>query len=227
VKIVKNLLTASLIQSALKLPAASRRRFQHENHQPRQRLRRRISVMTFNSIHIPDHLYFVTASICGWQPLLSEPEYANIVLNSFTWLRQEKRISLFAFALMPTHLHSIVLPLDRSIGELLQNFGSFTAHEILKKLQEENRKDLLEFFHVHRRDSSVEHSIWQDIQAKNIYTEKFLLQKLEYIHQNPVAKDWNLVQNRARYEYSSACFYDEGREPIIEIDDIREYLSQK
>ena len=65
------------------------------------------------------------------------------------------------------------------------------------------------------------------MQAKNIYTEKFLLQKMEYIHQNPVAKEWNLVQERADYKYSSACFYDEDKQPIIEIDDIREYLSKK
>jgi putative transposase len=180
--------------------------------------------MTFDSRHIPDHLYFVTASTIGWKPLFSETEYAEIVLNSLSWLRQEKRMSLYAFVLMPTHLHSIVLPLDWSIGNLLQNFGSFTAHKILQKLLEENRKDLIEFFHAHRRDNNLEHSIWQDIQAKNIYSEKFLFQKMEYIHQNPVANELGLVQDRAEYQYSSACFYDEGRRPVIEIDDIRDFL---
>jgi len=62
------------------------------------------------------------------------------------------------------------------------------------------------------------------VQAKNIYTEKFLAQKMEYIHQNPVAKEWNLVQDRASYIYSSACFYDDDRQPIVEIDDVRELL---
>jgi REP element-mobilizing transposase RayT len=180
--------------------------------------------MTFDSLYIPDHLYFVTASICGWKPLFSEKEYAEIVLSSLAWLRREKRMSLYAFALMPTHLHTIVLPLDRSIGELLQNFGSFTAHKILRKLKDDDRKDLLAFFHTQRHDSREEHGIWQDIQAKNIYTEKFLEQKIEYIHQNPVAEGWNLVQDRADYEYSSACFYDKNQQPIIDIDDIRVLL---
>ena len=193
----------------------------------RRRPRRRFSNMTFSSKPVPDHLYFVTASVCGWQPLFIEKEYVEIVLNSFTWLRQEKRMALFAFVIMPTHLHTIALPLDRSIGELLQSFGSFTAHTILKKLRENNRKELLDFFHKHRCDSSLEHSIWQDIQAKNIYSEKFLTQKIEYIHQNPVAREWKLVRARADYEYSSACLYDNDQQPIIEINDIREYLSQK
>jgi len=180
--------------------------------------------MTFDSIHIPDHLYFVTAGIVGWKPLFSETGYASIILNSLAWLRQEKRMSLYAFVLMSTHLHAILSPLNRPIGELMQNFGSFTAHKILQNLRKEKRKDLLDFFHAHRRDNSLEHSIWQDIQAKNIYTENFLLQKMEYIHQNPVAKEWNLVQDHAEYPYSSACYYDEGRQPIIEIDDIRDFL---
>lgn len=180
--------------------------------------------MTFDSRYIPDHLYFVTATICGWKPLFLDSGYAEIVLNSLTWLRQEKRMSLYAFALMPTHLHKIVLPRDRSIGELLQNFGSFTAHKILRKLKDDNEKELLSFFHSQRHDVREEHGIWQDIQAKNIFTEKFLLQKMEYIHQNPVADELNLTQDRADYPYSSACFYDEGRQPIIEIDDIRGFL---
>lgn len=180
--------------------------------------------MTFDSKHIPDYLYFITASTVGWKPLFSKSEYAKIVLDSLAWLRQEKRMALYAFVLLSTHLHAILLPLDRSIGELLQNFGSFTAHKILHKLREEKQKDLLDFFHTHRRESSLEHSIWQDIQAKNIYTEDFLLQKMEYIHQNPVANVLDLGKDRAEHLYSSACFYDKNQQPIIEIDDIRELL---
>ena len=82
--------------------------------------------------------------------------------------------------------------------------------------------DLLEYFHKHRRDERHEHSIWQDIQEKNIFSNKFLKQKMEYIHQNPVAKEWSLVKDRADYNYSSACYYDNDRLPLIEIDDIRE-----
>lgn len=180
--------------------------------------------MTFGSRHIPDHLYFITATIWGWKPLFLKPEYAEIVLNSLAWLRQEKRMSLYAFALMSTHLHTTVLPRDRSIGELLQNFGSFTAHKILRTLKDNNEKELLAFFHSQRLDNREEHGIWQDIQAKNIDSEKFLAQKMEYIHQNPVAKDSDASQDRAAYLYSSACFYDKNQRPIIEIDDFREIL---
>ena len=93
---------------------------------------------------------------------------------------------------------------------------------MLSELRKDQRHDLLQFLHKQRRDARHEHSIWQDIQAKNIYSAKFLIQKMEYIHNHPVSKDWKLVDDRADYEYSSVCFYDKGIKPIIPITDIKE-----
>jgi hypothetical protein len=52
----------------------------------------------------------------------------------------------------------------------------------------------------------------------------FLREKLEYVHNNPLAKHWCLVDARSDYAYSSACFYDEGLEPVAKVDDVREWL---
>ncbi|MEW6718350.1 MAG: hypothetical protein AB1345_12735 [Chloroflexota bacterium] len=48
---------------------------------------------------------------------------------------------------------------------------------------------------------------------------------MEYIHSNPVSKRWILVDDRADYLYSSACFYDRDETPVIPIDDVREFLA--
>ncbi len=180
--------------------------------------------VTFPSRDLPGHLYFITATVCGWKPLFARPEYAQIVLNSLAWLQQNGKCSLFAFVLMPSHLHAIVGPESEPIGSVLQAFGSFTAHKILERLRTERRSGWIQFFHEERRDERHARSIWQDIQAKNIYSMKFLQQKMEYIHSNPVRKEWKLVEDRADYAYSSACFYDSGKEPIIAIKDVRQWL---
>ncbi len=180
--------------------------------------------MTFPSFNDPTHLYFITATVIEWKQLFIAHEYARIPLNSLAWLQEQKMILLFAFVLMPSHLHAILKPEVDSIGEIVQQFGSFTAHEILKKLRMDNQKDLLNIFQQKKRDERHKHSIWQDMQAKNIYSLDFLWQKMEYIHQNPVAKDWKLVEDRADYLYSSAGYYDYGKKPIIEITDMNEWL---
>lgn len=181
--------------------------------------------MTFKSFHDPTHLYFITASIIEWKHLFVVDEYAKIVLNSLEWMQKEKRILLFAFVIMPSHIHAILKPESNPIGEIVQQFGSFTAHEILKKLSQQKRTEWLEIFQQNKRDPRHQHSIWQDIQAKNIYSMDFLQQKMEYIHQNPVAKNWKLTEDRADYAYSSAGYYDYGRKPVIEITDINEWLT--
>ena len=181
--------------------------------------------MTFSGFHDSTHLYFITASIIDWKHIFALQEYAHIPLNSLAWLQQQKRISLFAFVIMPSHLHAILKPESDSIGEIVQQSGSFTAHEIPKKLRAQNQKDLLDLFQQKKRDQRHQHSVWQDIQAKNVYSIDFLWQKMEYIHQNPVAKDWSLVEDRANYLYSSAEYYDYGRKPRIEITDVNEWLT--
>ena len=181
--------------------------------------------MTFHSIHDPTHLYFVTASVVEWIPLFKYPKYTEIILNSLSWMQKEKRLLLFAFVIMPTHAHVIIKPEKETIGEVVQQFGSFTAHEILKKAREDGKTDWLKTFEQEKRDPRHKHSIWQDFQAKNIFSMEVLEQKLEYIHQNPIAKDWKLAADRADYAYSSAGYYDYGRKPIIEITDINEWLA--
>jgi REP element-mobilizing transposase RayT len=180
--------------------------------------------MTFSAVHDVSHLYFVTASIAGWKHLLSKPAYIQIVLDSLVWFQNEKRILLFAFVIMPSHLHMILKPEEAMIGDVIRDFGSYTAHAILHELHKDKMQDLLLFFHQQRRDARHKHSIWQDIQAKNVYSHAFLSQKLDYIHGNPVSKKWRLAANQAAYKYSSACFYEKGLSPIIPITDINEWL---
>ena len=109
------------------------------------------------------------------------------------------------------------------MSEIKQKFGSFTAHAILKELRGQNRDELLAYFHQKALESKEmkNHKIWENIQAKNVYSQEFLIQKLEYIHNNPIQPRWQLVETRALWKYSSACFYDEDKIPIIPISDVR------
>ena len=183
--------------------------------------------MTFKPYYDPTHLYFITATVLGWKQLFIQPDYARIILDSLDWHRKNSRWNLYAYVVMPSHLHTIIKPLDnRSISRILQSYGSFTAHAVLDRLQNDQRYDLLDFFAQRQdRDASKQHQIWQPIQAKNISSIPFLQEKLEYIHNNPIAKKWHLVEDRADYTYSSAGYYDRGLTPPVEVDDIREWLS--
>jgi len=183
-------------------------------------------LMTFKLYDDPTHLYFATATVLGWKRLFAQPTYAEIVLGSLEYHRRHARWLLFAFVIMPNHAHFVIQPCaDYTISEVVQSFGSFTAHAILHRLREEGRAELLEFF-AERADSDAgkRHQIWMPIEAKNVFSAEFLRQKVEYIHNNPVQDHWRLVEARADYAYSSACFYDRGEKPMIEVDDLGRWL---
>ena len=182
--------------------------------------------MTFKPQHDPTHLYFVTATILGWKHLFIESAYREIILQSLDFHRRQGRCLLFVFALMPNHVHFIIQPLgEQTILTVLQSFGSYTAHAILNRLRQDGRTDLLAFFSQRQnRDAGKQHQIWLPIEAKNVFSVKFLRQKVEYIHDNPVAKHWRLVGDRADYTYSSACFYDRDEQPVVVVDDVREWM---
>jgi putative transposase len=185
-----------------------------------------MSHVTFKPQHDPSHLYFVTATLLHWHPLFKERAYARIVLDSLDWHRRNGKWALYAYVLMPNHLHAILMPLgDATISGVLQSFGSFTAHAILARLREGERREVLALFaHRQSRDAAKRHQIWYPIQAKNVFSPEFLREKLEYIHNNPVARQWRLADVRADYTYSSACFYDRSATPVVEVDDVREWL---
>jgi hypothetical protein len=48
------------------------------------------------------------------------------------------------------------------------------------------------------------------------------MQKLKYIHNNPMAEHWNLVQNPYDYKYSSARYYDVNEKSFEFLKDLLE-----
>ncbi len=46
--------------------------------------------------------------------------------------------------------------------------------------------------------------------STDLYNHKTFLQKLKYIHRNPVQERWSLAGTVEEYKYSSARFYETG-----------------
>lgn len=52
------------------------------------------------------------------------------------------------------------------------------------------------------------HKVFEDsFDAKPTYHRQFLIQKISYIHLNPVRRKWKLADHWEDYEHSSARFY--------------------
>jgi len=53
------------------------------------------------------NIYFTTASIYNWLPLLQKDEFKDILISSLKFLKDNDRLDVFAFVIMPNHLHII------------------------------------------------------------------------------------------------------------------------
>jgi hypothetical protein len=68
--------------------------------------------------------------------------------------------------------------------------------------------------------------VWEaEYQAKNVFSPEFLVQKLEYVHQNPVQPHWHLAVSPEAYPWSSARFYVKGERALIPLSDAGELLA--
>ena len=150
---------------------------------------------------------FFTATIQKWKNLLKDDEYKDIIIDCLKFLVSQNRVEVNAFVIMSNHVHIIWQPLQHySISQIQTSFTTHTAKSIKKKLLETNT-GLLEEIKVNKYDRKYQ--VWKrDSLSIELFTENTFMQKLNYIHENPVAA--GLVTNPEEYKYSSAKFYESG-----------------
>ena len=156
----------------------------------------------------PEHWsQFYTATIYKWKHLLSADKHKEIIINSLRFLVNDKRIELNALVIMSNHIHLIWQPMfGFTPSDIQASFMKYAAQQ-LKRLLKENTKEFLEEFKVDKYDR--EYQIWKrDPLSIELFTENVFLQKLEYIHSNPV--NAGLCNYPEKYKYSSAQFYHSG-----------------
>ena len=154
-----------------------------------------------------DELYFWTATINGLKHMLAEDAMKMELIQSLQWLTQKKLISLYAYVIMPNQLHFIWTIWGNNGGESPQgSLLKFTAHRFRKILYGTNR-DALKSYEIAANNKS--HEFWQrDSLAIPLFSRSFLLQKITYVHNNPVAKHWRQAEHPAAYRFSSASYYE-------------------
>ena len=59
-------------------------------------------------------IYFWTATINKWYRLLEKDKYKDVIIESLQYLTDEGKIDVYAFIIMPNHIHLTCLPADRS-----------------------------------------------------------------------------------------------------------------
>src|SRR5438093_6154960 len=104
-------------------------------------------------------VYFWTNTIKDWKTLLKPDKYKEIILDSLTTLYSKKLIKVYAFVIMPNHLHVIWELLALNGKEMPHaSFNKNSAHLITKDLKAHHPK-VLPFFQSEEKGRQFR--IWQ------------------------------------------------------------------
>jgi putative transposase len=160
-------------------------------------------------------LYYITFTCYNWLYLFSITNGYDLIYKWFNHLQNTEQIKVTAFVIMPNHVHAILFfPTNGyNLNTIISNAKRFSAYEIINRLKQSNENKILQQLEdglsAREKKKGQLHKVFKDsFDAKPIYLRPFLLQKIQYIHLNPLRGKWKLVEDWREYEHSSASFYE-------------------
>ncbi len=140
-------------------------------------------------------VYFITPTIWNWYYIFDRHNRWQILSDSLHYLQSNSGLNVHGYVFMLNHLHMIIEADD--VAACLRDFKRHTSREIRKNI-EQHEPRLLSLFTKEDR-----FQFWKpDNQPRLIENKRFYMQKLNYIHDNPVRKGY--VERPEHWKWSSA-----------------------
>ena len=185
------------------------------------------------SVHRPIQktgIYFITFTCYEWLRLIDQTNSYDLIYDWFDVL-SSKGHTIVGYVIMPNHIHLLLYYVceKQNLNTIIGNGKRFIAYGVIKRLKVARKFNLLEKLKsgVQSKDKlrGKKHEVWEDsFEAKECRTEKFILQKLIYMHDNPCVENWKLANRPINYPHSSASFYDCGKKIYSQLRDYRDFL---
>lgn len=167
-------------------------------------------------------VHFVTLTVIDWIDVFTRENHKMVIVDSLRYCQENKGLELYAWCLMPSHLHMIVAAEeDGKLSDILRDFKKFTSKEIVRLIKEEpeSRKEWLldKFEYAGRYNPKItNYKFWQDGNHPVVlYSPQFTQQKINYIHNNPVKE--RVVAEPHEYLFSSARNYA-GMDGLLDVE---------
>jgi REP element-mobilizing transposase RayT len=177
-----------------------------------------------------EDVLFITFTCHRWLPLIEITNSYDLVYKWFDYLKTKGHL-VTGYVIMPNHLHVLIYfsKTEKSINKIIGDGKRFMAYEIVKRLQEKEKAEILTMLQTavenKDRQRGKKHEVWEDsFDSKICRTEKFINQKLAYIHSNPCRGKWSLAKTPIDYKHSSAKFYISSGHSAYEVTNVSEII---
>jgi putative transposase len=147
------------------------------------------------------HLHFITCSCYRRSPLLGSARARDRFLAILEQTRQGYRFVVVGYVVMPEHIHLLVTePEVGTPSTVMQVLKQRTARALLAKKKRSDPRQRNLFDRVPHR------AFWQArFYDFNVWTTKKRVEKLRYMHRNPVRR--GLVESPEQWRWSSCRSY--------------------
>ena len=179
------------------------------------------------SITETEGVYFITFTCTNWLPLFKICNAYHAVYKWFDHLIEQGHY-IIGYVIMPSHVHAIIAFTNTgtSINTIVSNGKRFIAYDLVKRLKEMNSNLILnelnnDLNNTEKKEGKIHGVFETSFDWKECRTEKFIQQKLNYIHWNP-CKGNKLVELPEQYIHSSAKFYITGEQGIYAVTSFME-----
>ena len=168
------------------------------------------------------NIFHYTTTVCfNRVPVFRSEVACNLFINALAETRERCKFKLIGYVVMPDHVHLILNPLERNISVVMGRLKSTAARQILDWLRQRNHAASLKKLALTvPKSRSHTHSLWlKDFSSIDLWSPRFIRQKLNYIHLNPVRA--RLCEHPAEWKWSSyrAYFPHKPGSVPIEIDE--------
>jgi REP element-mobilizing transposase RayT len=139
-------------------------------------------------------------------PVFQTDQMKEVLSRGVDEARKSAGLLLFAYVIMIDHMH-LLTSRPSTTSDVLRVLKGLTARRVIDYLKANNYLSSLAKLAHEERERNYKHSLWQT--EKNvlpIFSEKMFMEKLNYIHQNPVRA--GLVERATDYHWSSARIWE-------------------
>jgi putative transposase len=161
---------------------------------------------------------FVTFCTHQRIPALTNDVFRAEIVSAISAAQETHRMSLVAYVIMPEHVHLVlVLDEDTKLGTMVGDIKRLSSRVIHEWLVRSNSAILGKL--TVTRDGVRRFALWQRrCYDHNVRSEESLCSKVEYCHNNPVAR--RLVRRAEDWRWSSCQFYAGVSEVPLKMDGI-------
>jgi len=166
--------------------------------------------------------YYITAVCKDRLPVFRTAPLKELACRAFDEARTSGGFLLFAYVIMPDHIH-VITDGARKASQTLRYLKGISAHRVIEYLKERGYQSSLDKLRHEERERRYRYSLWEtESNVFSLTSERIFMQKVNYIHANPVRA--GLVEDQFDYRWSSARIWARRRwedEPLeVDIDKI-------